>query len=660
MMETILDRAQRTPLVARLRLPNQANAASWLIGFAAPSYLALRGGGYDTVLRDQVGIALWWIILLGALIGVLPARRPTHAQLLLVGAFVLFAAWTGFGALWSQNSEHTITELTRLSTYVAILTLGVLAVRSNARSALLSGIAAAIVTVAGLALLSRLHPAWFPANETGEFLAGARSRLNYPLNYWNALAAFTAMGVPLILHFASSARRLAVRALAAAALPVLVATVYLTFSRGGWIELAAGVLVYTAFTSKRLWRIATLAVAASASALFIAAIHQRPAVDKGLLNTTAAHHAGNELVVIGIILCVAVGLLQFALALVERHANRPQALADVLRPRAWQPIVIVLVAIIAFFALGGPHEVSHLWNEFKNPHLKVATSQQDSAARLNAASGEGRYQFWTAALHAFSSHPLGGIGAGTFQFWWAAHGSIYAYIINAHSLYMETLAETGLPGILLLAMLLLGGLAAMVSRWRGAPSRERALLAAILGGCAAFLVSAAFDWVWQIPALPAVLLLLIAAGTGNILKRPGKAKSFSPTTRMRVGWTALALLGALVIIVPMVSAVSVRESQAQASAQRLTPALQDARTASSWQPYAATPLLQQALVLERAGNFNAAAVKARKAAAAASTDWSTWLVLSRIEAERGNARGAVTAYRHARSLDPRDPIFKSK
>ncbi|MGH2833497.1 MAG: O-antigen ligase family protein, partial [Solirubrobacteraceae bacterium] len=313
-----------------------------------------------------------------------------------------------------------------------------------------------------------------------------------------------------------------------------------------------------------------------------------------------------------------------------------------------------------FLALGGPHAVTHTWDGFKSPKANVRVVTGDVQSHLSVLSGEGRYQFWTAALHAFTSHPLGGIGAGTFQFWWAAHGSIYAAVINAHSLYMETLAETGLPGILLLAVLLLGGLAAMVSRWRGAPSRERALLAAILGGCAAFLVSAAFDWVWQIPALPAVLLLLIAAGTGNILKRPGKAKSFSPTTRMRAVWTALALVGALVIIVPMVSAVSVRESQAQASAQRLAPALKDARTASSWQPYAATPLLQQALVMERAGNFSAAAVKARKAARAASTDWSTWLVLSRIEAEHGDARGAVAAYRHARSLDPRDPIFKSK
>jgi len=32
-------------------------------------------------------------------------------------------------------------------------------------------------------------------------------------------------------------------------------------------------------------------------------------------------------------------------------------------------------------------------------------------------------------------------------------------------------------------------------------------------------------------------------------------------------------------------------------------------------------------------------------------------VLSRLEAERGDASGAVAAYRKARSLDPRSPLF---
>jgi hypothetical protein len=522
----------------------------------------------------------------------------------------------------------------------------------------MAGITAAVATVAFLALLSRLHPAWFPANQTAEFLPGAQSRLNYPLNYWNALAAFTAIGIPLTLHFAWSARRLIVRAAAAAVLPVMAATVYLTISRGGWLEVGAGLLIYVALTPQRLWRLATLATAGLASALFIAAIHQRPAVEQGLANAQA-HHAGNELIVIGLILCLAVALLQMAIVLVERHARRPAALTQTLRPRGWQPIVIAVVALVAFFVLGGPHAITHTWNGFKSPTVNVHSGTTDAQAHLSVLSGEGRYQMWTAALHAFTSHPLEGIGAGTFQFWWSAHGSIYASVINAHSLYMETLAETGLPGILLLAGLLIGGLAAMILRWRRALGPNRALLAAMLGALTAFLVSAGFDWVWQIPALPAVVLLLIGAGAGNLPRhRVRRAQSHTPSLRSRAIWAALALAGALVIIVPMMSSVSVRESQAQASQAHLGSALQDAHTAEHWQPYAATPLLQQALVLERAGNFTAASVKARAAIGDASTDWSAWLVLSRIEAERGNPQAAIAAYRHARSLDPRNPIFK--
>ena len=67
--------------------------------------------------------------------------------------------------------------------------------------------------VAGLAVLSRLQPGLFPANETGAFLDIARSRLNWPLNYWNGLAAFCALGVPLALALAAGHRHVAVRAL---------------------------------------------------------------------------------------------------------------------------------------------------------------------------------------------------------------------------------------------------------------------------------------------------------------------------------------------------------------------------------------------------------------------------------------------------------------
>ena len=85
--------------------------------------------------------------------------------------------------------------------------------------------------------------------------------------------------------------------------------------------------------------------------------------------------------------------------------------------------------------------------------------------------------------------------------------------------------------------------------------------------------------------------------------------------------------------------------------------LADARSAENVQPGAATPRLQQALVLELQSKLPAAAEAARGATERESTNWRTWLVLSRIEAERGRVDAAVAAYREAKSLNPLSPLF---
>lgn len=86
-------------------------------------------------------------------------------------------------------------------------------------------------------------------------------------------------------------------------------------------------------------------------------------------------------------------------------------------------------------------------------------------------------------------------------------------------------------------------------------------------------------------------------------------------------------------------------------------ALRAARGAESAQPGAATPRLQQALLLEAEGSLDEAALAARAATERESTNWRTWLVLSRLEAARGRALAALRAYRRARSLNPRSPVF---
>lgn len=661
-MELELERSRRTamPRTERLQLPPWTGPACWLLGFALPFYLALRGGGYEPVLRDQVGIALWWIVIVGVIVGVLPSARPSRAQLIALSALAAFAAWSGLGALWSQSSEATVVEFSRLSAYTAVLALAILAVRAGVFRHLLAGAAAAIAAVALVALLSRLHPAWFPgANETARLLSGARSRLNYPIDYWNGLAAMIAMGFPLLLHFAGSARRLIFRALSAGALPTMLGALYLTFSRGGWVELAVAMLVLLALSPARLWRVATLVLAAGGGALLIAAIEQRPAIANGMVGTAAANHGGDELIAVAVLVFAGVTLLHAALSLLERHANPPALLSALARPRAWPWAVAAIAAIAAFLIAGGPHLLSHLWHDFRNPVSASPPAHAGAVGHLASLSGEGRYQYWSSSLAAFATNPLGGIGAGTWGLWWAAHGSIYSYVINAHSLYFEVLAVTGLVGLLLLLATFGAGAFGVARRWRSGSPERRARLAAAVAALAAFCTAAIFDWVWQIPALPAVALLVMGGALARPRNRPARAASSAISRRARAGWLALALAGVAVIAVPMASAVSLRESQAQALSGRLPTALQDARAAGKWQPYGSEPHLQQALVLEQERRFAAAAAQARAATEAAPTDWSIWLVLSRIEAERGRARPAVAAFDRAHSLDPHDPYLSN-
>ena len=79
-------------------------------------------------------------------------------------------------------------------------------------------------------------------------------------------------------------------------------------------------------------------------------------------------------------------------------------------------------------------------------------------------------------------------------------------------------------------------------------------------------------------------------------------------------------------LVSLAAAYSLDSSRAEAQANQLPAAAAAARTASDMQPGAATPRLQLALVLERAGAVETAAVYARQAAESDRRDWRAWLV----------------------------------
>ena len=628
--------------------------ATWVLAFVLIVYLGTKGGGFDPLVSDQVGIAVWWLLLFAVLVGAVPRQQLgalAWAALALLGGFV---AWTALSLTWTESLEATWTELARVAGYLGIFALTVLARGPQGARRMVGAVGAAIAVVALVALLSRLHPAWFGANEVAEFLKSGRERLSYPLNYWNALAAMIAIGMPLLLAVAVSARHVAWRALAAAAMPALMLTTLFTLSRGGIAAIFVSVAVFLALTGDRLPKLLILAVTAAGGAILCAGALSREELRHGL-DTGTAHSQGNELLVWTIIVCIVVGLVVAAITTALERGKRP-AWTRVSRNQSLVLLgAAVVVAIVALVAIDAPGRVSNAWDEFKQPEIPGHGTE-----RLSRASGESRYQFWSSAWREFESAPVGGTGSGTFQYWWTRDGDNSDVVRDAHSLYFQTLGELGFVGAALLIGFLLtllvgGGIAAV----RAGP-RHGVPLAAAVGGVTAFCVTAIFDWMWQVPVLPAAMLLL-----GSVLVTRAVA---ADEERPRAGFPLWARIGtataALVVIVlaiavPLATESLVRDSQNEAAAGDNEAALADARSAQNVEPGAAAPRLQEALVLESEGDFDAAAEAARAATERSSTNFRLWMVRSRIEAERGDAEAAVAYYRKARSLAPNSRFFET-
>ena len=638
---------QRQPALSVPLSRSGPRLAAWTLGFAPVLYLALRGGGYDLVIRSEIGLATWWIVLLGVLVGVFPVRRVSRTGWIAVGLLGGFAVWTGIAATWSENAEQTMAEFGRVVAYLGFFVLGLCVVRRNTVRSLVTGVGTAIGVISALALLSRLHPSLFPSDQVAAFFPGSQTRLSYPLNYANGTGEFLALGIPLLLMIVSSGRTLAGRALGASTIPIAVLGLVLTISRGGIIAAIIGVLAFYALAPHRLSKLAAGVPAAAGSAILIAAIVDRPAV-RNDLSTSLAVSQRHELIFLVLAVCTGVAAAQVLIDLTGQQIKRPRALRISRHNARWLTATSLVVALAVAIAAGAPGKLAHEWRVFKRP----ATTSVGGISRLGTSAGSDLYQYWVAQVHAFETQPLSGIGPGTFQFYWAEHQPVTEPARNGHSLFLQTLAETGLVGLVLLAGFLLVLLATGTKRALRASSRSatRATYAAATASLLAFCAAAGYDWVWLLPAVAIVPLLLGAAILGS--DRPAPVRQSRRAHAVVAAAAMCAIIAIVAVAVPFGETVAVHSSQADAKAGHMNAALRDAATAQRLEPYAATPRLQRALILEEAGQMRQARVAIDQATARAPTDSSVWLVRARIEAESGLERSAARDYRQAHMLNP--------
>ena len=619
-------------LIARSRLSNLASLNGAVVAAGTAVLVggaAAAAGGYYPTSWGWTALALFWVVGI-----VLLVRRTISIgrfELLFLAGLTLFGGWMWLSTAWSEAAPGSVLEGQHVLVYVGAAAAAVLLVRPRLVPHLLGGLLVAITFVSIYGLGTRLFP-----NRIGSFDPIAGYRLEEPLGYWNALGIFAAIGALLALGFAARGRRWITRALAAAAVAILLPTVYFTFSRGSWLALGFGILVAVVFDARRLQLITAFSAAALAPAVSVWVASRSDALTHTTASIGAAIHDGERfaLVILGAAAVSAVSIA--ALAAAERWIPVPKGV------RVAYAVVLVAAALaaagVAVERYGSPTTIARkAYDRFTAAAPKQTPNLNE---RLFNISSNGRVELWQAAWADYRDHPWVGSGAGSYEHEWYRRRDIDLVVRDAHNLYLEQLAELGPLGLGLLALTLAVPLVA--AGW----VRRTALGVTALSAYAAFLVHAAADWDWEMTAV--TLAGLCCAVALLALARDERHEgALRPAVRFGGAGTAAAL--AVLAFVGLVGNLADAASGDAAARGDWRKAVAEAERASDWAPWSSHALRRLGEAEAGRGNVGAAASAFRRAVAKDPNDWELWQDLYR--ATQGAESRA--AFRRTYELNPR-------
>jgi hypothetical protein len=555
-----------------------------------------------------------------------------------MAALVLFTSWVGLSIAWSNNHAQSVLELERGLVLLAGCAAFFVLARREMLGSLTFALVLGITAISAYSLSTRLAPETFGVYDP--FVVSdpaAADRLSAPLGYWNALGIFSVVGVLLALGLATQPDAgLATRATAAVALVLLPVTVYFTFSRGSWAALALGFAVTLTVSSARL----RLVVESAALAIFpVAAIilaSRSTALTDEHIDLTAATHQGHRLGLAMIVIAALAALSVWVVGRLEQHIR-----LSVYPRRALGGALLVTflgAAAGAVVHLGGPVElVKRGYDSF------VSAAPVSSAPNLNnrlfSLNGNGRVQLWRVALSADHGHWIAGTGAGSFERNWDQSLSATSIERDAHSLYIETLSELGVVGLVLLVVLLGTPLLA------GLRARKVALVPGILGAYTAFLVHNAVDWDWELSGV--ALTGLFVASLLLAARRRSLERRIAPSIRVGVVLGAAAI-GAFAVVVAVGNG-ALAQANTDNLDQQYAAAASEARLAREWMPWSPDPVLALGEAQLESGASASATASFRDAISLDPRDWQAWLEL----AASTHGSQQVKALARARSLYPR-------
>jgi O-Antigen ligase len=558
----------------------------------------------------------------------------TRLEWLALGSLAAFELWTLVSILWSASATEPALSAERTLVYVLFIAALLLVTSRTTAPAVLVGVLAAAVGLCGYALVERVWPGrleTFPPPE-GFQLAGS-------IGYWNGLGILAAMGALLAVGLAAAPLPRWLRAAAGGVLPLLLATLALTFSRGSWLALLVGTLVALAVARERLRLLAFAVVLGAPGAVAVALTLHTHALTRAGASLHTATSSGRRLA-----LELAVCMVASAAAALLLAEHEPRVRVSQTARRAATAAVAgaaALVLLAALVRVGGPSAaVDRATRSFRAP---LPATGGDLDRRLVSISSNGRDEYWRVAGREVAAHPWLGGGAGSFERYWHRERRTGYEARNAHNLYLETLAELGPFGLALLLLALAAPLAGL-RRNRGAVATTAA------AAYTAFLAHAALDWDWQLPAI--TLAALACSGALLVCARPTDAE-YGPATPLRPRFVALAGLVPLAVVAIVVAAGngalggsdSALERGDTVGAERL------ARRAHRWAPWSAQPWQRLGDAALAAGDLETARRSYRRAIALDDAEWSLWFGLA--QASRGPERAGPL--RRALKLNPRSP-----
>ena len=597
-----LSTARREPL------ETAGNVALVLLAPAALIYLSFNAGGYFPSASALVAIVLAQALVLRTTLAARPFEGFCPALVVPLGALALYAAWQLTSVLWSHALARSLDSYDLTLLYVLALALfGSLRYTRTRTGWLLRAVAAGLVAVCLIGLISRVLPHAWPT--ASSFFA---ERLNYPLTYWNAEGMLAAIALVLALHLsADRAEHPATRVLAATVTPAVAAALLLTFSRGALGVAVIGLLAYCLLTRASTLPTALLALA-PASAIALHAAWDATQLATSHPTSPAAIAQGRHVAIVVGACMLAAGALRVLLLPLDPRIARMSIVRDppARSIRIGLGAATIAVALALVLALGGGGFAKREYDRFVKGNGPPSVSH--TRERLTDPGNDGRLALWRAAVRIYDTHKLRGTGAGTYQPYYFRYRSEPLYVTDAHSLYLQSLAELGIVGLALIALALAAMLTGLAARIRG---RDRALYAALFAAALAWAVHQAFDWDWQMPAV--TLTIFILAGSALARPRDGRpGLSGLPLNRTLValGWLALA-------IAPLLIGTSY--SRLQHSAQDLD-----------------------------SGRCAAAKSQALSSLSLSAKRPQTYTIIGVCDLQQGFARSAVEAMERARALEP--------